>query len=210
MPRPTRKFEERRTERRFAATNATQQRTLIAQAAARLVAEHGITDWTMAKRKAARELGYDDRTPLPGDDEVEAALNAHHALFGGGEQALTLRAQREEALEWMRALAAFAPRLTGGVAAGWATRDSGIRLELEADDPKSVELALINARAEYRSLQSRADAPVELAVDSSRGGLHLVVRSRDESRHRPRRDRHGREMLRLSADEVAALIASTG
>ena len=54
MPRSTRKFEQRRSERRFAADSDVQQRTVIAQAAARLIAEHGITDWSMAKRKAAR------------------------------------------------------------------------------------------------------------------------------------------------------------
>ena len=32
-------------------------RALIAQAAARLIAEHGFSDWSAAKRKACRELG---------------------------------------------------------------------------------------------------------------------------------------------------------
>ena len=36
---------------------ALRDRTRIAQAAARLIAEHGITDWSLAKRKAARQLG---------------------------------------------------------------------------------------------------------------------------------------------------------
>ena len=208
MPRPTRKWEDRRTERRFAASDTTQLRTVIAQASARLIADHGITDWTMAKRKAARELGYDERVPLPGDDEVEDALAVHHELFSGPEHALTLRAQREEALAWMRNLAEFAPRLTGGVAAGWATSDSGIRLELEADDPKVVEIALINTGTPYRSLHGRPDVPAELAVETESGGLHLVVRSPDYNRNRPRRDRQNREELRLDADALAALLAS--
>src|SRR5256885_16951922 len=84
-----------------------QTRERIAQVAARLILEHGITDWSLAKRKAARQLMLSERDGLPGDDEVEAALADHQALYGGDEQAATLRAQREEALRWMRRLAEF-------------------------------------------------------------------------------------------------------
>lgn len=209
MPRSTRKWEERRTERRFATANVGQQKTLIAQKAAALIADHGIADFAMAKRKAARELGFDERTPLPGDDEVEDALAAHHELFSGAEHQALLREQRCEALEWMRHLAAFSPRLTGGVAEGWATEESGIRLELESDDPKAVEFALINAGRVYRSLQSTADAPLELAAETERGGVHIVVRSRERNRARPRRDRQGRKELRLDAGAVAALLGES-
>ena len=81
-----------------------QNRTRIAQAAARLIAEHGLTDWSLAKRKAARQLMLSEREALPDDGEVEAALAAHHALFGGDAHAAALRRQREEALKWMRRL----------------------------------------------------------------------------------------------------------
>ena len=60
-----------------------QNRARIAQVAARLIAEHGIADWSLAKRKAARQLMLPEREALPGDDEIEAALAEHHALFGG-------------------------------------------------------------------------------------------------------------------------------
>jgi hypothetical protein len=120
-----------------------QERARIADLAARLIAEHGIADWSLAKRKAVRQLLLPERTALPGDDEVEAALAAHHALFGGDAHVASLRRQREEALVWLRALEDFAPVLTGGVAAGWATEHSDIRIELVADDSKAVELALI-------------------------------------------------------------------
>jgi hypothetical protein len=207
MPRSTRKFENRRTERRFSFDGDGQQRSVIAQAAARLIAEHGITDWSMAKRKAARELDLAHGVAMPGDEEIEVALAEYHALFSGDEHLAMLRAQREEALAWMRHLAAFAPRLTGGVAAGWATEDSGIRLELDADNAKSVELALINAGTRYRPLSSHADGPVELAVETPSGGLHLVVRTLDSVRHRARRDRGARDELRLDASDVEALLA---
>ena len=48
---------------------ATQRtRVRIAQATARLIAEHGLTDWAAAKRKACRELGLPERATLPAND----------------------------------------------------------------------------------------------------------------------------------------------
>jgi len=210
MPRSTLRYEQRRSERRFAADADGQQRTRIAQAAARLVADHGITDFAAAKRKAARELGLPTTAALPGDDEVEDALVSHHALFGGEVHKAMLRQQRERALTWMRRLAAFEPRLTGGVAAGWATAASPIRLELAADSVKAVELALLNAELRYRPVSTHDDGPVELAVDAPETPLDLVVRTPEAARQRPRRDRHGREEARLTVREVEALLDYTG
>ena len=137
-----------------------------------------------------RQLLLPERTALPGDDEIEAALAAHHALFGGDEHAATLRAQREEALRWLRALAEFEPMLVGGVAAGWATEHSDIRIELVADDSKAVELALINRehRLSRRAGQSRSARRRELCIDTRRGGVRLIVRTPRGARQRPRRD----------------------
>lgn len=183
-----------------------QDRARIADAAARLIVEHGIADWSLAKRKAVRQLLLPERTALPGDDEIESALAAHHALFGGDEHAATLRTQREEALAWLRALAAFEPRLTGGVAAGWATAHSDIRIDLVADDSKAVELALINRGVAYRVAPgvSLAAAP-ELCIDTARGPVRLVVRTRQGARQRPRRDEP-----RLDAAAVAELLRDQG
>ena len=127
------------------------QRARIAQTAARLIAEHGLTDWSAAKRKACRELGLADNEALPGNEEVEQALRDYNSLFRADAQAASLRQQRQVALEWMQRLAAWRPVLIGGAAAGWATAYSDVRLELEAEDPKAVELALINAGIDYES-----------------------------------------------------------
>jgi hypothetical protein len=185
-----------------------QNRVRIAQVAAKLIAEHGIADWSLAKRKAARSLMLPDREPLPGDDEVTAALTEYHALFGGDAHAQSLRAQREEALRWMRRLREFAPLLTGGVAAGWATEHSDILLTLAANDAKLVELALLNAGVAYRALQSDRDGAAELFVDTPGGGLRLSVRELADARQRPRRDRHGNEEIRLDEAGVMALLGT--
>jgi len=182
-----------------------QNRARIADVAARLIAEHGLSDWSLAKRKAARQLMLPERTTLPGDDEIESALAAHHALFGGEAHAAMLRGQREEALAWLQDLEGFEPTLVGGVAAGWATAHSDIRIELVADDSKGVELSLINRNVSYRVAPGVAQhtAP-ELLVDTARGRVRLIVRTRFAARQRRRND------VRMDAVALRELLASEG
>jgi hypothetical protein len=182
-----------------------QNRARIADVAARLIVEHGLSDWSLAKRKAARQLMLPERTTLPGDDEIESALAAHHALFGGEKHETTLRAQREEALAWLRALASFEPALVGGVAAGWATAHSDIRIELVADDSKSVELALINRSVVYRVAPGIAQhAAPELLIDTPRGRVRLVVRTPFAARQRKR------DEVRMGAEAVEEMLQDRG
>jgi hypothetical protein len=56
-------------------------RANIASAAARLMAEDGITDYHQAKRKAARQLGLPEHSPFPDNAEVEAELRAYRSLY---------------------------------------------------------------------------------------------------------------------------------
>jgi hypothetical protein len=96
--------------------------------------------------------------------------------------------------------------LTGGVAAGWATEHSDIRLDLVAHDPKAVELALLNAGTAYRAMGSDRDGAAELLINDGDTTVRLSVRTPEQARQRPKRDRHGQEEIRLDAEEVAALL----
>lgn len=175
-------------------------RVRIAQVAARLIADHGITDWSLAKRKAARQLMLSEREALPGDEEVQAALAEHHALFARDTHDEQLRGQREEALRWMRRLAQFAPVLTGGVAEGWATGHSDIRLELVSPDAKIVELVLLNAGEAYRAMGSDRDGGTELFLGNA---VRLSIRTPEQARQRRRATD-----VRLTAEELAAMLAA--
>jgi len=189
---------------------ALRNRTRIAQVAARLIAEHGLTDWRMAKRKACHELGLPDHEALPGNDEIEQALRDYNSLFHGTTQPATLRAQRAEALRWMGRLSRWDPVLTGAVAAGWATAHSEVRLELEAEDPKAVELELINADVAYslapEALGGEAEAP-QLRIDAPATVVRLVILSPQQRRSRPRRERPGTDE-RLTLSQLSALLAA--
>jgi hypothetical protein len=178
------------------------QRTRIAQAAARLIAEHGLTDWSAAKRKACRELGLADNEALPGNEEVEQALRDYNSLFRADAQASSLRQQRQAALAWMERLAAWRPVLIGGVAAGWATAYSDVRLELEAEDPKAVELALINAGIDYEPGDAGQLPSTQLVAGRGDSAVRLQIVTPLQRRNRLRRD----EDARLTRDELQALL----
>jgi len=189
---------------------ALRNRTRIAQAAARLIAEHGLNDWQAAKRKACRQLGLPDQQALPGNEEVEQALRDYNTLFQGTAQEASLRAQRLDALGWMERLAQWKPLLTGAVAAGWATVHSEVRLELEAEDAKAVELSLINAGVPYAAVAAPGREPqaAQLRLESPQATVRLVILSPQQRRNRPRRDRTAPPEERLTLAELRALLGA--
>lgn len=122
----------------------------IAQASARLIAEEGLA-YGAAKQRALHQLGLPVRSPLPTNDQVEAALEAYLALFCADTQPRELQALRALALEWMERLADFSPQLSGAVWRGTATRLSDIHIQLYCDDPKAAELALLDQRVRFEA-----------------------------------------------------------
>lgn len=173
----------------------------IATAAAALVVDEGL-EYGPAKRRALKQLGLAPRTPLPDNDEVEAAVREHLAIFHANTQPAELRALRELALVWMERLAEFQPHVGGAVWHGTATELSDIYLQLFSDDPKAVEIALINRGVDYEarsvtglhrhevealSLRSRCE-PLQTWI-----GVHLLVNDGDDFRGALLRDAAGRK-----------------
>ena len=191
----------------IASSQGLRNRVRIAQATARLIAEHGLSDWAAAKRKACRELGLGDREPLPANEEIEQALRDYNSLFQPQAQAASLRAQRMMAVEWMERLSPWRPLLVGGVAAGWATAHSDVRLELEAEDPKAVELSLINAGIEYTAAAAAGRTAPGARLNAGRGAaaVRLDIVSPQQRRNRPRRN----DEERLSLPDLKSLLGNT-
>lgn len=123
-------------------------RAEIAQHAARLVVEEHIHDLAIAKRKAARQLGAGEHCLLPSNDEIGAAIAEYRQLYDP-EHATLLRQLRQKAAYLLDFFAAYRPYLTGSVLNGRAGPHSNINLLLYHDDPKSVELFLLNQHIDY-------------------------------------------------------------
>ena len=124
-------------------------REQLAHNAAKLMAEDGITDHALAKRKAARQLGAADTHHLPSNQEVDEALHSYRALYQHDSHPGVLRQLREEALSAMRMLEPFQPYLTGSVLSGTAGGQSDINLMLFSDDAKAVLLFLLKHKIDF-------------------------------------------------------------
>ena len=145
----------------------------IAATAARMVVEEGL-GFGPAKHRALKALGLPGRTALPSNEQVEAQVRDYIDIFCADTQPQQLQALRQHALTWMERLAEFRPHLGGAVWHGWATRLSDIDLALFCDDPKSVEIALINQglRYEVQSQPGLHGQPVDvLSLHSFCSGL---------------------------------------
>lgn len=138
--------------------NAARQngmRASIAAAAARIMAEEGIDDFALAKRKAARRLGAADTEALPANAEIEAELRDYLALYQAEAHPERIAALRRLALEAMRALERFNPYLTGPVLAGIAGPYAEIELQLFPESSKEVELFLLDRDIAYEASDER-------------------------------------------------------
>lgn len=189
-----------------------QMRELIAQTAARLIAEDGIQDYALAKRKAARQVGAPDSHSLPANSEVQQALRAYQELYQKDEQPLRLKQLRQEALAFMLLLERFNPQLTGSVLTGTATRHSDINLQLFTDSAKEVELFLINRNMPYETGEKRYwlgdeqfQAPtVTLFGDATE--IKISIFATDDMRKVVKSPTEGKLLERAKIKQVEALL----
>ena len=190
----------------------TGMRARIAAAAARLMAEDGIDDFALAKRKAARQLGATDAQALPGNDEIEAELHAYRALYEPEEHAERIAELRRVALDAMRALERFSPYLTGPVLKGTAGPYAGIDLQLFPESPKDVELYLLDRNIPYDTREGRrysgdrAHAVSVLSLEWQGAPLKLSVFDPRDERVALKSSQAGRVMDRAGIAEVGALL----
>ena len=133
----------------MAKDNLQHLRQMIAQQAARMMAEDGVSDYAYAKKKAGRQLGVVDNTIMPSNAEIEEELKLYNALFLSEEQPENLRELRANALFTMQLLERFNPHLTGAVLDGTAGIMSETHIHLFADSVKDVEMFLLNQQIPF-------------------------------------------------------------
>lgn len=184
-------------------------RARIAAAAARLLAEGGFTDFAQAKKKAIRQLGLPENSPLPDNAEVEEELRAYQELYQGDEQLAHLRLLREAALEAMELLADFNPYLTGSVLDGTAGEYSDIDILLFADSAKEVEIFLLNRDISFEHAEpqnERIDAVLVLETEVADVRLAILAPNLERVAFKTR---DGRVRERARPDALRELMATT-
>ena len=189
-------------------------RLRVAQEAARLMSEHGIRDFHHAKRKAAERLGVLDEQALPRNHEIEEALREHQRLFQADSQPQLLRARREAAVDAMRFLQRFEPRLVGAVLEGTADSHSAVCLHVFSDDAEAVGIYLhehgVPVETQTRRLrisrEEQAEFPVLLfAADNL--PFDLTVMPLNALRQSPLNRMDEKPMRRASLASVEIMLA---
>jgi predicted nucleotidyltransferase len=188
-------------------------RLALAREAARLMAEHGISDFLTAKRKAAARFGVEDGAVLPKNTEIEAALGEYQRLFRGDAHLEMLNTQRAAALQAMRWLAEFEPRLVGPVLAGTATEHSDVQLHLFADRAESVTIKLMDQGIPHEVSEKRVRMNAERVLNYPQvrfevrdQAVEATVFPLDGIRQAPVSPVDGRPMRRADMNEVEVLV----
>jgi len=193
-----------------------QLRECLAQEAARLMIESGIRDFGLAKRKAAQQLRATDARQLPGNDEIERAMQEYQRLFRADSQPRHLHELRRVALRAMRFLAHFHPCLVGPVLRGTADQHSVVTLHLFTDTTEEVDLFLGEHRIPFEVGEKR----LRVSADEMRpypsyrfvaegAPVELVVFPYDGRRHSPLSPVDGKPMRRMSLAKFETLAAGS-
>jgi len=189
-----------------------QQRILIAQRAASLIAENGIRDYHLAKRKAAEQLGFNANSGLPKNQEIEDALRSYQNLF---DQNSDQRQQelRRMALECMTLLEEFRPLLTGRVASGTATEHTPITLHCFSDNPRLVATKLMDEYIEFEAAEKRLSLNAEIQNDYpcfvflfEDVKVEALVLPYQFERQAPLAKHNGKPMLRMNKNQLQSLV----
>ena len=205
----------------MARENLDHMRQLIAQSAARMMAEDGISDFAYAKKKAGKQVGATDNSVLPSNAEIEEELKLYNALFLSDEQPENLRNLRKNALFTMQMLEKFNPHLTGSVLDGTAGAGSETHIHLFADSLKELEMFLLNLdipfetnEKSYRIMNdgkrdkkgdNRKKVPL-FTLEMDTGLIKLSVFEVDDMRVSTKRAADGANAERADIESVKALL----
>lgn len=176
----------------------------LAQEAARVICEEQVTDYRQAKQKAAERLGLGSRASMPDNASVQQAVLEYQRLFGGPEYHEHLNRLRRTAVQAMKWLAEFEPRLVGGAVTGAINATHHVQLhafheKAEALDvflqSRGIRYELGDRRYRYANGQEH-DVPLA-SFDADGIGVDIAVFPLDEQRRPPLNPADGLAYKRL-------------
>lgn len=184
----------------------------LAPEAARIFVEEALTDYGQAKRRAAERLGLPARAAMPDNARVEAEVLAYQRLFGGRDYVDRLGRLRQTAVQAMKLLARFEPRLSGAVVSGAISDGHRVQLHCFPDQAELVDVFLAERGFEvelderdYRFGDGRSES-VPLACFQAGGiGVDVALFEPGQLRRAPLSLTSGRPAPRLSLAEAEQL-----
>ncbi len=193
------------------------RRASIANEAARLIQEQGLSDYRAAKTKALERLGLRSGVRLPSNEEIEFALAERNRIFHGDQHQRHVRALRRVALQVMQSLRMFDARLVGAALSGNVTQHSTIDLHVFSDAPEAVAARLDAMGIRYRPAHFRhrfkprqsAEFPgFRFVADDFECAATVFTEKRRP--HPPLSPVDGRPMRRGSIRDVERLVSDAG
>ena len=188
-----------------------QQRILLAQAAARLVADSGLRDLDQAKRKAASQLHLGKHCNMPSNEEVAEALREYQRLYHDEQQQQHLAQLRHTAMQAMRQLSRFRPKITGPVLDGSASRFTPITLHLFGDYDEQIAIYLQQLRIPFDQEERWLDygkglrrRHTLLRFIAGEDEIELIIFSPDAPRQPPIDPISGKAAQRRGLDQLVA------
>ncbi len=113
---------------------------------------------------------------MPSNREIEKAVLDYRNLFYGDSHKNTLRRLRQTALQAMRFLTEFHPRLVGTVLTGTAADHHAISLHLFADPIEEIGLFLRSHDIPFETIQKRLRFDTASMIDVT--GFRFVAQDR--------------------------------
>ncbi len=187
-------------------------RRLLAQEAARIIAEEGRHDFLGAKQKAAAHLGLALKH-LPTNREIETALIEHQRLFEASSQPERLDRLRRLALDVMQRLEGMETRATGAVLGEVATAHARVELHAFAEPPERLVFRLADLGVKYEENTRRhswrngrvRDVPMfAFSIDGQT--VEITVFNLKDLREAPMDAVDGHPMRRISKAALEQLI----
>jgi hypothetical protein len=189
-------------------------RQAIALEAARLMYERIETEYFTAKRKAAKRLCRRGVKPsdLPSNSEIRDQIQLFARLHEGDRRTQHLRDMRLEALQLMRVLRAFRPRLIGSVMTGHVRKGSDIDLHVFADNAGLVADTLQREGCQFDIERKQVVKHNEARVFThihvyDRFNLELTVYPEDKAHYVFKSSVTGKGIERASIRELEELMA---
>ena len=196
--------------------NAENLRNRLAQEAARLMIEHGIGDFRLAKQKAAARFGVQERGALPSNAEIQQRLRERHRIFDPVGSESRLSSCRRVAADVMVLFADLSPRLVGGVLSGSVTETTPVELHLFSDSAETIAWLLQGEGIPFRDTQRRYRVSVKESVvypgySFSVGEIQVDAIAFPEKalRQAPLCPVDGRPMQRAAAARVRRLLENS-
>ncbi len=182
-------------------TSSQSSSARIAQRAAQLLCRHQQSDPKQACQQATHELGLSKKEAQPSPAEIDAAIADYRQLLSPNYD-IDLQNLRQKSLALLDFFKQFQPYLVGSVLKGSASKHSDINLLIFSDDPKAIEIFLLNQQIDYscreRKTQYRqTDAPA-IAFWFDNTQVHLqVLPSTARHQSTKKNDRANYEQLKL-------------